>query len=99
MVRRNGDSDPSDQPARQTAAAQFGPRDATVGRTVEPAVGAAAVDAPGESPILPHAGEHDARVVRIPGEVRSTGVSGDVERLRPRLAAVGRPVNAAIFGV
>src|SRR5262249_45619805 len=75
-------------PVRLVLWTELLPGVAAVARDVKSAAGAAAAEFPRPSASLPHAGENDARVVRIDGDVGCAGVGVFEEHAIPGLAAV-----------
>ena len=72
------------------------PRLAAVGALVNAAARAAAREAPGRPLPFIGSGPEIHRIARIHHELGGTGIWRDVERLVPRLAAVGRHEDAAL---
>src|SRR5207245_8138292 len=94
---RDGDRVLAGRLRRQAMAAQARPREAAVARHEQPAAGPSAFAAPRVDFELPHAGEDLPRVLRIHRQVRAAGVLVDEQRALPRLAAVRRPIDAALL--
>ena len=91
----DGESDPS-LVTRGQAFRHLVPRVAAVRRPVDAASRPAAREPPRAPPPLVRRRVEHRRVRRVEGEVDEAGVVVDVEDLRPRLAAVRRPVDAAL---
>ena len=83
-------------PRGQTAARELPPRLAAVARLVDAAARPAADEAARRPAPLIRRREQDVRVRRIDDEIGGAGVVVDEQRLRPRLAAVGRHEDAAL---
>ena len=87
-------------PAGEAAAAvgtgEAFPGVAPVERPVEAAAGAAAPQAVGVDPQLPHPGQQPVGVAAVEGQVGAAGVVVHGEHLLPVGAAVGRAVHAAL---
>ena len=92
----DGDADPAPRALRQALPVELPPLVAAVRRLVEPAPGAAALQAPRRPLRLPEGGVEDARVGRVHREVHGARLVVHEERLRPGLPAVPRAEDAAL---
>src|ERR1017187_5972923 len=68
-----------------------------VGRAVEPAARAAALQTPGRALDLIKRGKHNVGIVRIDTEVNGAGFVVLVKNFVPRLAAVDGAINPAVW--
>ncbi len=91
----DADPDPADLDRRQPLG-QLRPLRAAVGRLVEPALGTAADQLSDRAAPLIRRGVEDVGVLRIHRDVGDAGVGADRQHRLPRLAAVGRLVEAAV---
>ena len=91
----DGQPDPPLVALRQSVG-QLGPGVAAVGCAVDAAAGSAAVEAPGAPSALVRGREERARVRQVHDQVDGAGVVVDVQDLLPRVAAVGRAVDAPL---
>ncbi len=87
--------DAADDPLGQPAG-ELPPAVAAVGRFVEPARRAAALDAPRCAIGLPERREQHARVVRVHGQVGGAGLVVEEQHPPPAPAAVARAIDAAL---
>src|SRR3977135_1117884 len=74
------------------------PSGAVVVRTVEAALGAAAIERPGSAVAFPHGGEQNVGIAGIENDVNAAGAVVEIENFFPVLAAVAGAEDAA-FGV
>ena len=88
--------DAAERAVRQAVARLLLPRLAAVDRLVEAAARAAADESPRGAPALYIAAQRFMRIRRVDDDLCRARVLVDVERLRPRLAAVGRHEDAAL---
>src|SRR3954447_13832926 len=84
------------QRSRGQALGQLLPGAATVVGAVHRAARSTAVVAPGGALTLIHRGDERLWILRVHDDLAGAGMVVDVEDLRPRLAAVGRLVDAAL---
>ncbi len=98
VAARHGHRDLADRMVRRGHAVpdRLVPRRAAVARHVDAAGRAAAVEIPGMDEQRPHAGIERVRIARVHREVRAAGLVVELQHLLPRLAAVGRAIDAAL---